>query len=858
MRFGVLGPLAVWAADGGAVKIPDTKVRRLLADLLVQEGRPVAAHTLIDDLWGDELPANPSGTLQTRVSQLRRALEDAEPGARALVVTQAPGYALRVDPEAVDMGRFRALARQARETADPRARATLLADALELWRGPAFADVAEAPFARAVVDRLDEERLVVIEEHAEARLELGEHHLLAAELAEVVARYPVRQRLRAAQMTALYRAGRQDEALAAYQDLRARLADELGLDPSPALTALQRSMLEAPPAEPAQAPPPPALPAALTELVGRDDLVVRLRARLRQVRLVTLTGPGGVGKTSVALEVARGLPGPALVELAALDPAASPDEVMAAIPADRGGLLVLDNCEHLVDQAAEVAGRLLRADPGLRVLATSREPLGILGEQVWPVPTLGLPDAVRLFAERASAADPGFGLTPANTAAVEEICRRLDGLPLALELAASRVRALSAADLAARLDDRFHLLTNGHRGAPDRQRTLLAVIEWSWDLLEEPERVLLRRLAVYPDVWSLRAAEALVPGDVAGLLARLVDRSLITPVESSTGSRYRMLETVRAFCLRRLRDAGEYEETRARYLAYHDLLAGRSEPRLCGYSAILDQVHTAPAPPPPGGDQDVVAGPDGSPISVRRRGRGPRLVLVGGALTDQTDFHALAVRLSRTFEVVTYDRRGRGASGDAPPYDVAKEIGDLGAVLGGEGAAVLGLASGGVLAAEAAAAGLPITHLIMLEPPFILPGSRPPVPAGLAARLTALIEAGRAGDAVEDFLTTAALLSSETVAAMRALPRWRDLEAMAATIPHDLAVMGDFTLPAHWPARVTVPALVVDVVGSDPWRRSAARAVTGLLPRARNESVTSAPGREPAVLAPLIEDFLRP
>src|SRR6266540_1915335 len=290
MRFGVLGPLAVWSADGTAIKIPELKVRALLADLLVQEGRAVSVDRLAEDLWRGKPPGNPVNTLQTKVSALRRALEEAEPGGRDLVVYQPPGYLLRAGHAAVDAQRFRDLMTLAHETEDPQARAALLVEALGLWRGPALADFGEEEFAQATIARLDEQRLTALELHAEARLELG----------ELVARNPLRERLRAAYMRALYRAGRQSEALATYGDLRDDLARELGLDPGPELAALQLAILKQDPA--LARPPDPApsaerlrtnLPVPLTDLVGRAEAVSEVRRLLGSGRLVTLTGPGG-------------------------------------------------------------------------------------------------------------------------------------------------------------------------------------------------------------------------------------------------------------------------------------------------------------------------------------------------------------------------------------------------------------------------------------------------------------------------------------------------------------------------------------------------------------------------------------
>nr|SBP00543.1 multi-domain regulatory protein [Nonomuraea gerenzanensis] len=593
----MLGPLAVWAPDGRPVQVPEVKVRALLAGLLIQAGRTVSADRLIEDLWGDRPPADPAAALRVKVSQLRRVLGD-----RELVAHRAPGYVLRAEPESVDAGRFEALLLRARRTGEPEARAALLREALGLWRGGAYAEFADEPWARAAVARLDEQRLVAVEELAETRLGLGEHGPLAAELADAVAEHPLRERLRAAHIRALYRAGRQGEALSSYADLRRRLAGELGLDPGPELVALHQAILEQDPAlEAPAARPVTNLPAPLTELVGRDEAVTEVRALLRANRLVTLTGPGGVGKTRLALAAAETAPdasfsggGVWLVELAALPAGArvvevaeaiaavlglrddAPGRIMDRLPAAlaaRPTLLVLDNCEHVVEQVATLTARLLRAAPGLRVLATSQESLRVEGEALWSVPPLTREAAVALFAARA-------GIEPDDD--VAEICERLDGLPLALELAATRMRTLTPRQLADRLDDRFRLLASGLRGAPARQRTLRAMIDWSWELLTDGERVVLRRLAVHADGCTLEAAEDVCaePGlDVLDLLARLVDRSLVV---RAAGPRFRLLESVAAYCQERLREAGELDEVRLRHLRHYAALAERLEPELRG------------------------------------------------------------------------------------------------------------------------------------------------------------------------------------------------------------------------------------------------------------------------------------
>ncbi|MGW6362134.1 BTAD domain-containing putative transcriptional regulator [Streptomyces sp. NPDC055092] len=632
MRFGVLGPLTVRDGDGEPVAVPEVKVRALLAALLVHEGRAVSADRLIDGLWGDGLPGNPANALQAKVSQLRKAL------GRDRVVRQAPGYRLRLDEagDEVDADRFLSLVDRAGSAAGPRERAELLTEALELWRGPAYADFADEEFVRAAARRLTEQRLAVLEERAEALLESGDLTLLTGELAGLVARHPLRERLRAVQLRALYLTGRQNEALASYAELRGRLADDLGLDPSPELAALHEAILRQdpsltpPPASPAGAAPPPErprsnLPAPLTALVGRDDSLAEIGRLLATERLVTLTGPGGVGKTRLAVEAARRIQdapdGVWLVELAgergsvadlaqvvsaalglrddALSgppgqgAAAAPEQRLATALRDRRTLLVLDNCEQVVESVARLAETLLGRAPHLRVLATTQEPLCVSGETVHLVEPLQPADAVRLFTARAAAASPGFSpdaATAETRAAVLEICRRLDGIPLALELAATRVRALGVGELAARLEDRFRVLTSGRRGAPPRQQTLRAVIDWSWELLGASERIVLRRLAVHRDGCTVDAAEEVCSGDgvrrdeVLDLVTRLVDRSLVVVVTGpgGAGPRYRLLESVAAYAKERLHETDELAAVRHRHLRHYTDMAERAEPRLRG------------------------------------------------------------------------------------------------------------------------------------------------------------------------------------------------------------------------------------------------------------------------------------
>ena len=487
--------------------------------------------------------------------------------------------------------------------------------------GPtAFADHADAEFVRAEAGRLGERRLAALEELAEARLELGEHTLLAAELGELVAAHPLRERLRSVHVRALYLAGRQDEALASLGELRDRLRDDLGLDPGRELAELHEAILRQDAAlvpRASEGRPRGNLPAPLTDLIGRTEEVRRIDALLARERLVTLTGAGGVGKTRLALEAAsrrvEDIPGGAwLVELATVRTAAEvhesigtvlglrddlralPDRLADAL-ADRDMLLVLDNCEHVVEPVADLAARLLRAAPALRILATSQERLAVVGECQWPVAPLDLPgpdgdrlehsDAVRLFVTRAAAADPSFRLRPDNEGAVATICRRLDGIPLALEMAAARLRVMRVTDLAARLDDRFRVLTATLRATPARQRTLRATIDWSWSLLSEPERIVLRRLAACADGCTLEAAEAFCGDrrvrrdDVLDLLGRLVDRSLVV----HRNGRYRLLESVAAYCEEQLATADDERDTRDRHLAYFADFAEYADARLRGH-----------------------------------------------------------------------------------------------------------------------------------------------------------------------------------------------------------------------------------------------------------------------------------
>ncbi|RAO10227.1 BTAD domain-containing putative transcriptional regulator [Micromonospora noduli] len=600
MRFRILGPTQVVLADGREVPVGGPRLRALLALLLLDAGRVVSAERLIDGLYGEHPPRGAANALQSQVSRLRQAL----PAGHDPVEFHPAGYRLAVDPDDVDAYRFERLAEAGRRAlvgGDWHRAAAVLREALELWRGPALADAIGAAGAPAQAARLEELRLAAIEDRVEADLALGVHGTLIAELRELVVAHPLRERARGQLMRALAALGRPAEALAEFEDARHTLAEQLGVDPSAELAAVHLAVLRGEERGSAE----PVLPSQLTTFVGREEELKRVGDLLGDRRLVTLTGPGGAGKTRLAIEAAGRVDGEVrFVELAGLaDGSDVPQAVLSALglrdaglraPAESGWqttdrlvealaerqlLLVLDNCEHVLVDAARLAARLLSACPALRVLATSREPLGLAGEALCPLSGLTVPPlgasvldadeyaAVGLFAQRAADVAPDFTVTPANVEMVLRICRSLDGLPLAIELAAARLRALSVAEVAARLDDRFRLLSTGNRAVSPRHRTLRAVVEWSWDLLDNAEREVARRLTVFAGGATLEAAEricGLPTAEFVDALTGLVDKSFV----EMTGGRYRMLETVRAFCAERLAEAGEADQLRRAHTAY--------------------------------------------------------------------------------------------------------------------------------------------------------------------------------------------------------------------------------------------------------------------------------------------------
>ncbi|MEV3952771.1 BTAD domain-containing putative transcriptional regulator [Streptomyces albogriseolus] len=618
VRYRILGTTQAVRPDGTVVPVGGARLRALLTVLALRAGRSVPVGLLVEEVWDGDPPTDATGAVQALVGRLRRAL-----GADA-VASADGGYRLTAAPDDVDLHRFERLAGEglrALGDGDPAKAATVLDDALALWRGgPALPGL---PDRTAEAARVETRHLDVLRARHTAALALGEAERSLPELTALCDGHPLDEPLQALRLRALRDTGRTAEALAAYDEVRRLLADRLGSDPGAELRALHAELLSPEPAGPPTRPgagTPGNLRARLTSFVGRETDIEAIRADLSAARLVTLLGPGGAGKTRLSQEAAETVraahpDGVWLAELAPVDdPDAVPEAVLTAVgarqtvlygagaegmravtdrhsaPVDRLAehcgprrmLLILDNCEHVVEAAARLVETLLERCPGLTVLATSREPLGVRGESLRPVEPLPEPVALRLLAERGAAARPGFR-TDDDPEACAEICRRLDGLPLAIELAAARLRMLTPRQIAGRLDDRFRLLTSGSRTALPRQQTLRAVVDWSWELLDAGERDVLSRLSVFAGGCDLTAAEAVCGPAALEALGSLVDKSLVVAAPSGDGGmRYRLLETVAEYAGERLDETGGRDDAERAHLTYYRELARTTEPLLRG------------------------------------------------------------------------------------------------------------------------------------------------------------------------------------------------------------------------------------------------------------------------------------
>jgi len=624
MEFQILGPLEA-IREGRRVSLHAAKPRALLAILLLHANEPVSNDRLIDDLWAGGPPTTAPKILQGYVSRLRKVLGD------GTILTRPAGYELQVEPEGLDVHRFEQLVIEAR-AADPAVAADRLRQALALWRGPALVDFAHEPWARSQIGRLEELRLDALQDRFDADLALGRAAELVPELEALVTEHPLREQLCCQLMLALYRSGRQADALAAYRAARQTLVEKLGIEPGPALRRLERAILDQDPELDVRAVESPAAATGTTtsipgtwttSFVGRKQQLREIRALLGRadVRLLTLTGPAGTGKTRLAVEATVG-DGPsrdaALVELA---PVVDPGLVAPAIAATLGlsetsrhratetvvtylrgrrMLLVLDNFEQVLG-AAPVLGELLVGAPDVQLLVTSRAPLDLAEEHIYEVPPLQLAErsrptelgrlrraeAIRLFVDRAHDARADFVLTEENADGVAELCRRLDGLPLALELAAARIKLLPPHAILERLDDRLELLKAAPgAGVPARHRTLGSAIEWSYELLDAEEQALFTSLAVFVRGFTLDGAEAVagkLDVEVVDGIESLLNNSLLRPESISGGEpRFGMLETIREYGLERLAERGDGESVRRRHAGYYLLLAEEAGPALLG------------------------------------------------------------------------------------------------------------------------------------------------------------------------------------------------------------------------------------------------------------------------------------
>jgi predicted ATPase/DNA-binding SARP family transcriptional activator len=624
MEFRILGPFEA-LVDGRRVSLRAAKPRALLAILLLHASEPVSIDRLIADLWAGRAPATASKTLQTYVSQLRKALGDRS------ILTGPVGYQVNVEGDGLDAHRFERLLVEARG-AEPAVAGDRLREALALWRGPALVEFSFEPWAQVEIGRLEELRLDALQDRVEADLALGRSAELVAELEALIAEHPLHERLRGQLMIALYRSGRQADALAAYRVARETLVEELGIEPGSALRRLERGILDQDPGldartmEPsvgASGRPTSSLAVRSTSFVGREKELREIRALLgrAEVRLLTLTGPAGTGKTRLAVEATKGDGRSRETVFVELAPIADPGLVASAVASTLGlsetsrqgaaealvlhlhrrhTLLVLDNLEQVLE-AALVLAELLAGAPGTQLLVTSRAPLDLPEERIYPVPPLQLPDtsrhlqlarleeteAIRLFLDRARDARVDFALSDENAEAVAELCLRLDGLPLALELAAARIKLLSPRQILERLGGRLEpLKAMPGAGLPERHRTLRAAVDWSYDLLTADEQALFASLGVFVGGFSLDGAAAVAGDldlDLVDGIESLLNNSLLRTERMSEGEpRFGMLETIREYAVERLAEGGDGEAVRRRHAGFYLQLAEDAEPALLG------------------------------------------------------------------------------------------------------------------------------------------------------------------------------------------------------------------------------------------------------------------------------------
>lgn len=600
VEFRVFGEIEA-LVNGQRLDIGHARQRCVLASMLVDVNRPVSVDQLVDRVWADQPPSRARNALAGYLSRLRAVLADG-----AVAITRGPaGYTLTADEKCVDLHLFRSLADTARAGAEPGEATSLLQQALTLWRGEPFSGM-ETPWFSDMRNALESERLSVFLDRNDAALRAGRHTEIVAELESALHAHPLDERLAGQAMLAQSRSGRQADALEIYRRMRDRLVDELGVDPSPMLRDVHRQILDAdtaPPVSPRpveivapQVRPPANLPRRPTSFIGRADQLAAVTTAVMDGPLITLTGVGGVGKTRLALEVAERAhghfaDGASVCELAPVADGATLGQTVAAGLGlqERPGLgvegtviehlrdhhllLLIDNCEHVLDSAAGFIDRVTRDCPRVTVLATSREPLAVAGERVMPVPPLPDHEATALFADRARAGRPDFDLDAEPVGAVAEICRRLDGVPLAIELAAARTRMMNSLDIARRLDG-LRLLSGNSRGAHPRHQSVTATIDWSYRLLAEREQMLFDRLSVFAGSFDLEAAHGVCADDgdteldTLELLSGLVDKSMVTIRGGPAATRYAVLETLRAYGRERLQDNGSREHFETRHARY--------------------------------------------------------------------------------------------------------------------------------------------------------------------------------------------------------------------------------------------------------------------------------------------------